>query len=75
MIMATPLLAPARLPLHGLMVGRGGKPNRRRPERRECLVPGCITVLSAYNPHETCWAHTELVPHPMRARPRHDRVI
>jgi hypothetical protein len=30
---------------------------------RRCLEPGCPTLLSTYNPAETCWLHA---PSPTR---------
>lgn len=45
-------------PLPGKVISRravsGGRP---------CSHEGCDTILSKYNPHPTCWTHSESTRH------------
>ena len=37
---------------------RGKEKDTRAAAGRSCAEPSCATVLSTYNPSETCWLHT-----------------
>jgi hypothetical protein len=48
-------------PSSGIVFGapdRGKGSPRRVGRGRRCTEPGCDTVLSTYNPSQTCYLHT-----------------
>jgi hypothetical protein len=41
---------------------------------RVCEEPGCVTILSSYNPGPFCWTHTHFVIKPQRVQDKHHLV-
>jgi hypothetical protein len=54
----------------GFRIAAAPKASRRYPRGRTCVVAGCGTRLSTYNPRETCWRHADLKIPRLRGRPQ-----
>jgi hypothetical protein len=60
-------------PIRGRRIGSSADAaNRRFADGRVCAAPGCVTILSVYNPRTMCWQHDERRPYFVRA-PRRRR--
>ena len=61
----------------GFSVFTIGRPSKRYPAGRRCSVLNCLTVLSVYNKHDTCWAHLDDSEYlgPIRVRRRQKDAV
>lgn len=46
------------------------RPSLSTRERRRCAMPGCITILSRFNPSAECYVHAEPRIHTTRVDSR-----
>jgi hypothetical protein len=44
----------------GIRASRLPRASQDYGEGRACKIPGCITKVSIYNPHDQCWQHVSV---------------